>query len=137
MTVAISDAFARSLLAAYDTSYAGGKVYLSTGAAAGTGAARAGTLLVTVDLPADPFAAPSGRGIAKQGTWSGVAVATGDAGHFRLVTAADTDVADQSEKREEGTVGADGSGADMELDQATVGIVLGQTVTVTTFARLF
>lgn len=58
-----------------------------TGSAPATCAAAAtGILLVTITLPADPFADAAGGSKALQGSWTAAAVATGTAGYVRLLT---------------------------------------------------
>lgn len=52
--------------------------------------AASGTLLVTITLPADAFAAASSGAAAKSGTWSAVAAATGEGGWFRMKNSAAT-----------------------------------------------
>lgn len=88
-------------------------------------AADTGTLLVSMTLPADWLtAAAGGNGqVAKNGTWSGVGVAAGVAGHYRIKNAAGTVC------HEQGTAGT--SGTDMILDNANIAV--GQNVTVTTY----
>lgn len=85
--------------------------------------AASGTLLVSIDLPADAFAAASGGTAAKQGTWSDTAVATGTPGYFRIRNAGDT-------VRIDGAVGAE-----MLLTGLTGGdIISGGIVTVGTYS---
>lgn len=85
-----------------------------------------GTVLVTMTLPSDWMANASAGAKAKAGTWQDTSAdATGDAGHFRIKQGGTCHI--------QGTVTANAGGGDMELAQATVGIVLGQTVTVSTF----
>ena len=85
--------------------------------------ANSGTELVTMTLPADWMAAASGGTKAKSGTWSGTAVGTGTAGHFRIYDSTGTTCHLQ------GSVGL-GSG-DLSLDNTS--IATGQTVTISTF----
>lgn len=99
------------------------KIYTGT-PPANADAAATGTLLVTITLPADAFAAASGGEAAKAGTWSGTAGVTGTAGWFRLANSGATLIMD-------GTVTATGGGGDLEL--STVSIVSTNTVTVSTF----
>lgn len=109
----------------------GAKLQIFTGAAAAITAAPTGTKLWELVLPASPWAAPAARAIAKNGTWSAAGIAAGNAGYFRLVDATDTGTADNTHRRIQGSCGATGSGADMELDN--VSIAVGQTATVTGF----
>lgn len=90
--------------------------------------ADTGTVLATFNLPSDWMAAASNGSKAKAGTWQDAAAdASGAAGHFRIYAS------DGTTPHIQGTVGAQGSGADMELQQATADIVAGQTVTISTF----
>src|ERR1043165_5396967 len=78
------------------TFYGGGELKIYTGSQPATAdTAPTGTLLVTITLPATPWAAGSSAipSVAnKSGTWSGVAVANGDLdgadspGWFRIKT---------------------------------------------------
>lgn len=86
--------------------------------------AASGTLLVTINLPADAMAAAASGVAAKSGTWSGVAGATGDAGWFRFANSAAT-------RNYDGAVTATGGGGEIELDD--ISIVSGQTVLINTF----
>jgi hypothetical protein len=86
-------------------------------------AADAGTKLVEITLPSDWLAAASSGSKAKSGTWSGTAVATGTAVHFRIKDSGGTTCHIQ------GTVGL-GSG-DLSLDNTS--IATSQTVTVSTY----
>ena len=88
-------------------------------------AANAGTVLATINLPADWLAAAAGgtKGIAG-GPWQDVSAdASGTAAHFRIHNTAGTVCEMQ------GSVGQ-GSG-DLQLDNAT--LVAGQTVSITAF----
>lgn len=88
---------------------------------------NSGSLLVSMNLPADWMAAASGGTKAKSGTWSGVATGTGTAGHFRMYNSQITQ--DETTCFAQGTI-AVGSG-DMSIDNSS--IVSGQTITITTF----
>jgi hypothetical protein len=93
-----------------------------------TASADSGSVLVTITLPSDWMAAASAGSKAKSGTWQATASATGTAGHYRIKQGATC--------HEQGTVSqraADGGSGDLKLDQATAGIVAGQTVTIGTF----
>lgn len=134
MAVVHSDAAARTILdSGYNAMFNSGTLEIRTGAPPGPGAAPTGTLLVSISLPADAFAAASGRSILKSGTWQANAGAAGTAGHYRLKATGDTGAATQNEPREEGTVTATGGGGDMTLDN--VSIANGQTVTINTFTK--
>ena len=88
------------------------------------GAADSGTVLATLNLPADYMAAAASGSKAKSGTWQDtVADNTGTAAHFRLYKSDGVTCVLQ------GSVGQ-GSG-DLSLDNTA--IVAGQTVTINTF----
>jgi hypothetical protein len=87
-----------------------------------------GTLLCIIQLPADWMTAASSASKAKNGTWSGTAINSGTAGHFRIVNGSPTDVAQIQGIIE--TTGGSPTG-DMGLDNTSISS--GQTVTVSTF----
>jgi hypothetical protein len=93
---------------------------------ASTAGADTGTTLATVLLPLD-WMAPASNGIkVKSGTWQDLAAdGTGIAGHFRMKDQAGAACHLQ------GTVGAIGSGAEMEVDN--VNFNAGQAFTINTF----
>lgn len=102
------------------------KLQIRTGVApANCAAADSGTLLCEITLPSDWMAAASGGSKAKSGTWSGVGVAAGSAGHWRLKNSAG------STTHAQGTCTATGGGGDMTLDN--VSIAVDQAVSVNTF----
>lgn len=107
------------------TFYGGGNLKIYSGsqpATADTGAT--GTLLCTITLPATPFGAAVAGVASKSGTWSGVAVAGGTAGYFRIQTSGNTTPID-------GAITATGGGGELELDTTT--IVNGQSVVISSF----
>ena len=90
-------------------------------------AARTGTILATMTLPADFMgnAAAGTKGLS--GTWQDIAAdAAGIAGHFEIMNAAGTVCHVQ------GTVTGTGGGGDMEIQNTN--IAAGQSITVTAFA---
>ncbi len=90
--------------------------------------ASSGTILVSIDLPADWMAAASGGAKAKSGTWEDASAdGAGTAAHFRIYNSQATK--DGTTCFLQGTVGQ-GSG-DLSLDNTT--IAAGQTVTITGF----
>jgi hypothetical protein len=125
MAIQLSVAARNGGLDAFETAAgATAKLQIRTGAQpANCAAAASGTLLCEITLPADWMGAASAGAKSKAGTWTGTAVATGTAAHFRIVDNAGTTCHMQ------GTVAA--SGADMNLDN--ISIASGQTVTVNTF----
>ena len=89
-------------------------------------AARAGTVLATVNLPADWLTAASNGSKSRNGTWEDLAAdAAGTAGHFEIMNNAGTVCHMQ------GTVTAAGGGGDMTLDNAVFAV--GQGFSVATF----
>lgn len=129
MTIAIASAAKDAMLDAFETNVGTSAVLkIRTGSPPGIGNADSGTVLAEMSLPSDWMAGSSGGVKAKSGTWedSG-ANASGDAGHFRIYKS------DGSTQMMEGTVSALSGGGDMELQQASVAIVSGQKVTVSTF----
>ena len=99
---------------------------IRTGSAPATCAtADSGTVLASITCPSDWASAASSGAKALLGTWSDTSAdATGDAGHFRIYDSSGTTCHLQ------GTVTALSGGGDMELQQATAGLVSGQTFTV-------
>lgn len=136
--LSFSTAFANKVLDSFGNAGAGfnfdsGTLKIRTGAAPGPDAAGSGTVLATITLPADAFAAGASKSMAKAGTWQDAAAdATGTAAHFRVLQSGDTDGATGStDERIEGTITGTGGGGDMELDNTS--IATGQQVTITTF----
>lgn len=101
---------------------------IRTGAApTNCAAADSGTVLATVNLPSDWMAAAASGSKAKSGTWEDTSAdATGTAAHFRVYASDGTTCGMQ------GTVGASGSGADMEVDNTS--FASGQAFTITSFS---
>jgi hypothetical protein len=85
-----------------------------------------GTVLATITLPADAFAAAASGAVAKSGTWSdSSADNTGTAGWFRMTGPGGTpNIFD-------GAVTATSGGGEIEIDSTS--IVQGGVVTVNTF----
>lgn len=94
---------------------------------ASTSAARTGTVLATITLPADWANAASSGSKTLLGTWadSDGADATGTAGHFEILTnpGARVDI--------QGTVTGTGGGGDMEVSNTS--FAAGQPFSVTAF----
>lgn len=96
-------------------------------APANCAAADAGTVLATLELPADWLAAAASGSKAKSGTWEDTSAdASGTAAHFRIYASNGTTCHLQ------GTVTATGGGGDLTLD--AVAITAGQAVTITSFS---
>jgi hypothetical protein len=87
--------------------------------------ADSGTLLCEIPLPATWLGAAASGAVAKSGTWSATAAATGTAAHFRLKDTTKTTTHLQ------GSVTATGGGGDLTL--VNTSIASGQTVTINTF----
>ena len=100
---------------------------IRSGAAPATCAtADSGTVLATLNLPADWAAAASGGQKTLLGTWQDASAdATGTAGHFRVYDSGGTTCHIQ------GTVTASGGGGDMTVDSTS--FTSGQQFTVLTF----
>lgn len=103
------------------------KIYDLTGAApANCAAAIVGTVLATLNLPADWMAAAAAGAKAKSGTWEDLAAdAAGTADFFRVYETTDTDCEIQ------GTVTITGGGGDLTLDNPV--LAAGQAVEITGF----
>ncbi len=122
LSVAVRDARADSWEATVGTAP---KLQIRSGAQpANCAAADSGTLLCEMDLPSDYLTASSSGVKSKSGTWSGVGVAAGTAGHFRIKNTAG------SICHMQGSVGT--SGTDMIIDNASIAV--DQSVTVTAFS---
>lgn len=112
-----------TLLDGIDATFNSGTLQIRSGTAPGAGNAATGTVLATITLPADAFAAASGGTKAAQGTWQDAAAdATGTAGYWRMIGGANI---------LEGTVTATGGGGELTLD--SINITAGQQVTITSF----
>ncbi|MEB3212484.1 MAG: hypothetical protein VKL39_14085 [Leptolyngbyaceae bacterium] len=117
---AMADAFESSINTAGDA-----VLTIRTGAVpANCAAANSGTLLATIDVPADWLGAASNGAKALAGSWTTTAAATGTAAHFRIMVGATCHA--------QGTVTATGGGGDLTLNTTSISAV-GQQVTVTTF----
>lgn len=89
-------------------------------------AADTGTVLATLNLPADWMAAASAGSKAKSGAWEDTSAdASGTAGHFRIYDSGGTICHAQ------GTVTTSGGGGDMTVDSTV--FTAGQNFTVTGF----
>lgn len=136
MAIALSNTLKRQMLdgvlnGAAGISFDSGVLEIRSGAAPGPEAAETGTLLASIALPADAFAAASGTSAAKAGTWQDASAdGTGTAAHFRIRRSGDAGGASTTTSRIEGTVGT--SGADLNLDNTS--IAAGQQVTITSFS---
>lgn len=88
-----------------------------------------GTVLATIALPSDWMAAAAAGSKTLLGSWIDAAAdATGVAGHFRIKAGGACHIQGTASQR-----AADGGAGDLQLDQATAGLVAGQTFSVTAF----
>lgn len=130
MAIQLSVAARNSRLDAFETLLIAAGVdailEIRSGAAPATCAtADSGTVLSTIALPDDPFAAASSGSKAMSGTWSdSSADATGNAGHFRIKDHVGT-------VHMQGTVTATGGGGDLTVDN--VSFAAGQSFSITAF----
>lgn len=98
----------------------------SGGVPANCAASDTGTVLATLNLPADYFAAASGGSKAKSGTWEDASADnTGTAAHFRLYAS------DGTTCHLQGTVTATGGGGDMTVDNTS--FAAAQPFTISSF----
>lgn len=128
MTLQLSTTVRNALLDSIETAVAASAILkIRTGAQPATCAtADSGTVLATLNLPADWMAAASGGTKAKSGTWSdATADGTGTAAHWRLYAS------DGTTCHAQGTITATGGGGDMTLDNTN--LAAGQQVDVTGF----
>jgi hypothetical protein len=96
------------------------------GPPANVGTADSGTVLATLNLPADWMTAAAAGAKSKSGTWQDASAdAAGVAGHFRVYAS------DGTTAHIQGTVTATGGGGDMTLDNTN--IAAGQVITITGF----
>lgn len=98
----------------------------SGAAPASVATADSGTVLATLNLPADWLAAAAAGSKSLSGTWQDLSAdATGTAAHFRVYAT------DGTTAHIQGSITATGGGGDMTLDN--VSIAAGQSVSVTAF----
>lgn len=128
MTLQLSVAVRNARLDAIETAIGASAILkIRTGAQPASCAdADTGTVLATVNLPADYMAAASGGSKAKSGTWEDTSADnTGTAAHFRLYAS------DGVTCHTQGSVTVTGGGGDMTVDN--VSFAQGQKFTVTGF----
>jgi len=129
MAVQLSVAARNALLDAIETAIGASAVLkFRTGAAPATVAtADSGTVLATLNLPADWMAAAASGVKAKLGTWEDLSAdASGTAAHFRVYAT------DGVTAHLQGTVTVTGGGGDMTV--SNVVFAVGQSFTVTGFS---
>jgi hypothetical protein len=128
MAVQLSVAVRNARLDAIETAIGASAVLkIRTGAApANCAAADSGTVLATINCPADYLAAASGGSKAKSGTWQDLSADNaGTAAHFRLYASDGTTCGMQ------GTVTATGGGGDLTVDNVV--FAAGQQFDITGF----
>ena len=128
MTIQLSVSVRNARLDAIETAIGASAILkIRSGAApADCATADSGTVLATLNLPADWMAAASSGSKAKSGTWQDASAdATGTAAHFRLYAN------DGTTCHLQGTVTATSGGGDMEVDNTS--FAAGQSFTVTSF----
>ena len=128
MTVQYSVAVRNAQLDAFETAVGASAILkMRTGAVpASCVTADSGTVVATLNLPADWMAAAAAGSKAKSGTWEDLAAdAAGIIGHFRVYAS------DGVTCHMQGTVTITGSGGDMTVDNTNVGV--GQAITVSGF----
>jgi hypothetical protein len=109
---------------------AGMSFTLASGAGTGTISILTSEVKAAVNLNTLKLADPSTGVIAKNSdVWSGVGLADGTAGYFRLVTTLDTGGASATEIRLQGNISTSGA----ELNLSSLSIVIGATTTLDTF----
>ena len=128
MTIQHSDAVRNARLDQFETTVGASAIMrIRSGAPpANCAAADTGTVLATINLPADWLAAAASGQKAKSGTWEDASAdAAGTAGHFRIYDSGGTVC------HQQGTITATSGGGDMELDNTV--LALGQQFTVTSY----
>lgn len=129
MTIQLSTAVRNGMLDAIETATGASAILqIRSGAApASPSAAATGTVLSTVNLPADWMAAAVGGVKQMQGTWADAngADASGTAGHFRLLAA------DGVTCHMQGSITLAGGGGDMTLSNTN--FQAGQDFSITGF----
>jgi hypothetical protein len=128
MTIQLSTTVRNARLDAIETAIgASAMLRIRTGAPpANCGAADSGTVVATINLPADWMSAAASGSKAMLGSWAdSSADAAGTAGHFRIYDTAGTTCHLQ------GTITATGGGGDMTLDNTV--FAAGQAFSITSF----
>jgi len=110
--------------------FAGGSFTIANGGGTGTISALTSEVKAAVVVNTLKLSAPAAGVITKNADpWSGVGLANGTAGYFRLITTLDTGIQSQEEIRIQGNVATSGA----ELNLSNLNIVMGATQTVDTF----
>lgn len=128
MAFQLSVALRNAKLAAHETTIgASAKLLMYTGTMPSTcEAAATGTLIATMNLPADWRGTPANGVVAKLGTWETLSATTGGTvGYFRVCAT------DGTTCHEQGNITATGGGGAMTIDNVVV--ATGQAITVTSY----
>ena len=127
MAVKVSTAVKNAELDAIETAIGASAVLkLRTGAVpTNISDADSGSVVATLNLPANWMADASGGSKALAGTWQDASAAGGTVGHFRIYAN------DGTTQHMQGTVTATGNGGDLTLSDVVV--TAGQAVTITSF----
>lgn len=128
MAVQLSVSVRNAMLDAIETTIGASAILrIRTGAApANCATADSGTVVATLNLPADYLAAAASGSKAKSGTWEDTSAdATGTAAHWRLYDSVGTTCHAQ------GTVTATGGGGDLTVDSTS--FTAGQSFTITSW----
>ena len=127
MAIQFNASARNAILQAIETEVKGSAVLeFRTGAVpASAGTADAGTLLASIQLPADYLGAPVSGTSDKSGTWSGSVSAAGTVGYFRVKNSAAAITYIQ------GTITSTGGAGDLKFD--AIDWVTAQTVTISTW----
>jgi hypothetical protein len=131
MAIQLSTAVRNARLDAIETAIgASGILKIRTGAPpANVGTADSGTVVATINLPADWMSAAASGQKAMLGSWADASAdAAGTAGHFRIYAT------DGTTAHMQGTVTATGGGGDMTLDNTV--FAAGQAFSVTGFTLI-
>jgi hypothetical protein len=131
MTIRFAQATGHAMLDAIETDIGTSPILYFRSGAPPTNLTDAdtGTLLATINLPADWAAAAASWAKSKSGTWQDLSAdAGGTLGHWRLKTSGGVVKLD-------GTITATGGGGDIEVDNTNV--AAGQQIDVTSFAINF
>lgn len=91
-------------------------------------AAATGTLLCIIQLPADWMSAAAAGVKAKNGTWSGTAIASGTAGHYRIVNGSPSE-----DCQIQGVIETTGGSPSGEMGLDNTSINSGQAVAVSSY----
>lgn len=116
MTVTVNTALQNEQVDAWGTDLDLGFIDIYEGGIPAANDPPLGTLLVTIDLAADAYAAAATGAAVNNGTLSGVAVASGTAQFAQQRNAANT-------KWQYGSVSATGGGGDVQLSTTTINIL--------------